>query len=172
ASVFLIPAACLFTIGFILSRKRFLLFWIKKALVLALTLLLLIPASATITAQIKDTFSETVNQKLRAASLITNASEAEEKEDTNAFFSFFSNLANNVTAMADAARNMLSTLVDAVAVLLITSCVIPILTLLVFLQIMKLALNVSIPVEKLELLIPSGQDRHGEPAVTQKSAQE
>lgn len=170
ASVFLIPAACLLAIGFILCRKRFLLAWMKKALVLALTLLLLIPASAAITTQIKDTFSETVNQKLHAASHITNAAESEEKEDTNAFFSFFSSLANNVSAMADAARNMLSTLVDAVAVLLITSCVIPILTLLVFLQIMKLALNVDIPVEKLELLIPSAHDRHGEHTITQKSA--
>lgn len=168
ATVFLIPAACLFTIGFILSRKHFLLSWIKKASVLSLTLLFLIPASAMITAQVEDTFSETINQKLHAASHITSAAESEDTEEKNAFFSFFSSLATNVTAMADAARNMLSTLVEAVAVLLITSFVIPVLTLLVFLQIMKLALNVSIPVEKLALLLPTAQDKADAHAIAQK----
>lgn len=151
---FLLPAACILVIGFILCRKMSLLVWTKKIVILALALIMLIPASAKITSQIEDTFSETVNQKLHAASHIADIAEAKEEEDANAILSFFSGLADNVASLVDAARNMLSTLVDAVAILLITSCIIPLLTFLVFLQAIKIALNIDIPSKQLALLIP------------------
>lgn len=153
-SSFLLPAACLLMIGFILSRQEFLLVWIKKILVLSLALIMLIPASAAITSNIEETFSETVNQKLHAASHIASVAESEEDDDGNAILSFFSGLADNVVSALDAARTMLSTLIDAVAVLIITSCIIPVLTLLLFLQAIKIALNVNIPSKYLALLIP------------------
>jgi len=152
-STFMFPAACMLMICFILCRKEFLLVWIKKIMVLSLALIMLIPVSAAITAQIENTYSETVDQKLHAASHIASIAESEE-EDTNAILSFFSGLADNVASMVDAARNMLSTLVDAVAVLLITSCIIPVITLLLFLQAIRIALNADIPTRKLALLIP------------------
>lgn len=152
-STFLLPAVCLLAIAFILYRKEYLLVWIKKILVLSLALIMLIPVSASITAHIEDTFSETVNQRMHAASHIANAAESEE-EDGNAVLSFFSDLADNVASMVDAARNMLSTLVDAVAILTITSCIVPILTCLLFLQALRFALNAEIPSRYLALLIP------------------
>ena len=154
ASTFLIPAACVLLIVFILCRKEFLLIWLKKLAILTVALLVLIPASASITAHIEDTFSETIDQKLHAASHIANIAESEDDEDANAILSFFSGLADSVTSLVSAARNMLSTLVDAVAILIITSCILPILTLLVFLYVLKAALNVEIPTKYLALLVP------------------
>lgn len=153
-STFLLPAVCLLMISFILCRKEFILVWIKKILVLSLALVMLIPASAAITSHIEDTFSEIVDQKLHAASHIANIAETEEEDDANAILSFFSGLADNVSSLVNAARNMLSTLVDAVAVLMITSCIIPVLTLLLFLQAIKAAMNVDIPTRYLALLVP------------------
>lgn len=153
-STFLFPLACILAILFVLCRKEFLLVWIKKILVLSLALVMLIPTSASVTAHIEETFAETVDQKLHAASHIANVAETEETEDANAILSFFSGLADNVISLVDAARNMLSTLVDAVAVLMITSCIIPVLTLLLFLQAIRIALNVDIPTRHLALLIP------------------
>lgn len=153
-STFLFPAACILAICFVLCRKEFLLVWIKKLLILSLALIMLIPTSAAITSHIEETFAETVDQKLHAASHIADVAETEEAEDANAILSFFSGLADNVVSLVAAARNMLSTLVDAVAVLMITSCIIPILTLLLFLQAIKVALNVDIPTRYLALLIP------------------
>jgi len=141
-------------ISFILCRKEFILVWIKKILVLSLALVMLIPASTTITSHIEDTFAEIVDQKLHAASHIANIAETEAEEDANAILSFFSGLADNVASLVNAARNMLSTLVDAVAILMITSCIIPVLTLLLFLQAIKLAINVDIPTRYLALLVP------------------
>ena len=159
-STFLLPAACLLMIGFILCRKEFILVWIKKILVLSLALVMLIPASAAITSHIEDTFSEIVDQKLHAASHIANIAETEEEEDANAILSFFSGLADNVASLVNAARNMLSTLVDAVAILMITSCIIPVLTLLLFLQAIKVAMNVDIPTRYLALLVPPTKKDH------------
>lgn len=159
-STFLLPAACLLMISFILCRKEFILVWIKKILVLSLALVMLIPASAAITSHIEDTFSETVDQKLHAASHIANIAETEEEDDANAILSFFSGLADNVASLVNAARNMLSTLVDAVAVLMITSCIIPVLTLLLFLQAIKVAMNVDIPTRYLALLVPPTKKDH------------
>lgn len=156
-STFLLPAAFLLLIGFILWRKEFLLVWIKKILVLSVALTMLIPASATITSHIEDTFSEVIDQRLHAASHIVNAAESDGEEDTNAILSFFSGIADNVTSLVNAARNMLSTLVDAVATLLITSCVIPVLTVLLFLQAIKTALNVNIPTEHFVRMLPSAR---------------
>lgn len=159
-STFLLPAACLLMISFILCRKEFILVWIKKILVLSLALVMLIPASAAITSHIEDTFSETVDQKLHAASHIANIAETEEEDGANAILSFFSGLADNVASLVNAARNMLSTLVDAVAVLMITSCIIPVLTLLLFLQAIKVAMNVDIPTKYLALLVPPTKKDH------------
>ena len=159
-STFLLPTACLLMISFILCRKEFILVWIKKILVLSLALVMLIPASAAITSHIEDTFSEIVDQKLHAASHIANIAETEEEEDANAILSFFSGLADNVASLVNAARNMLSTLVDAVAILMITSCIIPVLTLLLFLQAIKVAMNVDIPTRYLALLVPPTKKDH------------
>lgn len=144
SAVLLFPAACVLMIGFILWRKDVFFVWFKKLFILSLACSLLIPTSASITTHIEETFSETVNQKLHAASHIANAAESE-KDDHNGFFSFFSGLADNVTALVDAAKNMLSTLIDAVAILLITSCVMPLLTLFLFLKIVKAVLSIDIP---------------------------
>ena len=151
---FLFPAACALMIAFVLFRREYLLVWIKKILVLSVALVLLIPSSAAITNHIEDTFSETVNQKLHAASHIADASQSNAEGDENAIVSFFSGLADNVSSAATAARDMLSTMVDAVAVLVITSCIIPVLTLLLFLKAIQIALNVNIPTRYLALLVP------------------
>lgn len=160
SSTFLFPAACLLMIGYVLSLREYLLVWIKKILILALALIMLIPVSTKITSQIEETFSETVHQKLQAAFHIANAAETKDQEETNAILSFFSSLADNVVSLVDTARNMLSIFVDAITILFITSCVIPLLTLFLFLQVIKLVLNADIPTRKLALLVsPTKRER-------------
>lgn len=151
---FLFPTACALMIAFVLFRREYLLIWVKKIMVLSIALVLLIPTSAAITNHIENTFSETVNQKLHAASHIADASQNNTESDENAIVSFFSSLADNVSSAATAARDILSTMVDAVAVLVITSCIIPVLTLLLFLKAVQIALNVNIPTKYLALLVP------------------
>lgn len=72
-----------------------------------------------------------------AAYELSRETQQQDSEGKNGFFAFFANLKGNVSALLEKAKGMLSTLVDAVAVLLVTSCVIPIMTALVFLAIIK-----------------------------------
>lgn len=147
SSTLLFPAAFALGIGYVVSRKAFILVWIKRILILAIALLLIIPVSAKVTSGINETFEESINQKFSAAAYIVE--ETEEQEDTNAVISFFSGLANSIVSAFDMAKNMLSTMIDAIAILIITSVVIPIITVILFLQAIKVAINIDIPMDKL-----------------------
>lgn len=147
SSTVLLPVAFALCIGYIASRWAVLLAWIKRLFILAIALLILIPLSTMITSNIEETFDESINQKFRSAAYIVE--ESEEQEDGNAFLNFFTGLANSVTSAFDLAKNMLSTMIDAIAILVITSLVIPVITAFVFLQAVKAAMNIDIPMDKL-----------------------
>ena len=146
----MIPAICFLIIGYIFSYKTKILVWIKNAVILAFALTMLIPASAKITKHIEDTYTETIHQKINAA---LNLEQSETKEGKNPIVDFFKWLADNVSGLVDAAKNALSACIDAVAILLITSLVIPFLTLLVFLRAIKTALNIEIPKQYLDYFL-------------------
>lgn len=137
STVFLVPLACLCGILYILfNRERFMM-WTKKLLILALTLVLIVPLGVSTSSLIEQTFSESVSQTYHAAYELSEETQQEDSEGKNGFFAFFANLKGNVSALLEKAKGMLSTLVDAVAVLLVTSCVIPVMTALIFLAIIK-----------------------------------
>ena len=152
SGTFLFPGSCLLAASFIYTGKERFLVWSKKLLVLTLALLLIIPAGAKVSNLIETTFEESINQTFHAASHLAGSSEETEKE-SNAFLSFISGLKDNVTSLVDTAKNMLNTFVDAIAVLIITSCIIPILTALAFIGVVKFGLNVEIPVKKLAVMV-------------------
>ena len=133
----LIPAACLCGILYLLfDRQRFLM-WLKKLAILAFTLILIVPIGVGTSALIEETFSDSVNQTYHAAYELSQETQQEDADGKNGFLAFFSNIKDNISALLEKAKGMLSTLVDAVAVLLVTSCVIPIMTAIVFLGIIK-----------------------------------
>ena len=137
STVFLVPLACLCGILYLLfDRERFMM-WLKKLLILAATLILIVPLGVGTSSLIEKTFSESVSQTYHAAYELSQETQQQDSEGKNGFFAFFANLKGNVSALLEKAKGMLSTLVDAVAVLLVTSCVIPIMTALVFLAIIK-----------------------------------
>ena len=61
--------------------------------------------------------------------------------------------------LADSARNALSVFIDAIAVLLITTCVIPILVILFFLWMIKLIFGLNIDLSEARRWIPSRRIR-------------
>jgi len=148
---FLIPGVCLLAVLYIISKKEVFFSWARKLLILAVALFMIIPISAGVTARIEATFAETVSTTFEKAQQIANETETE--EGGNAFVAFFTKLADNVAALVETAKDVLSIMVDAVAVLLITSCVIPILTAFVFLWLIKTLINVNIPVKSFALLV-------------------
>lgn len=150
---FLVPGTCLFAIIYLFCGKERFFVWAKKLLILSAALILIIPLSAQVTLLIENTFADSVSETYEKAYQLAEETGSSDKEGGNAFIAFFSELKDNVVSLVDAAKNMLSVMVDAVAVLLITSCVIPVLTALLFLWVVKMVINVDIPVKNLALLV-------------------
>jgi len=145
----LFPLACLLAIFNRYLNRDALALYIKRLLILGLALILVIPFSAKVTGQIQDTFSESVNLAMEAVSDATNGSDLSRDEDANAIVAFFSGLKDNVAKLVQTAKNMLGIFTDAIAVLLITSCIIPILTVVLFVFIIKIAFSMDIPIKNI-----------------------
>lgn len=155
---FLIPAACLVGAVYTLWPQEQLFTWVKRLLVLALALTLLVPASSTVTSMVETTYSDSVMQTFNDAQQLWEKT-LEGVDSGNAFLDFFTNIANGAAALIETAKNMLSVLIDAVAVLLITSCAIPILTFFVFYKVVGYALKANIPVQQIVSMTASFQKR-------------
>lgn len=136
---FLFPAAGILLLIHRTLNKPAMLSCAKKLCILSIALTQVIPVGAIITTQIEDTFTESVAQTYEAALDVTE--DATNEDNGNFFTEFIDGVKNNVTGIIDMAKNVLSTMIDAVAVLLITSCAIPILTAFAFAWIVKMVLD-------------------------------
>ena len=148
---FLIPFACLLGIIYLFSPKEILRALAIKLSVFALAISLVIPVSIEVTKLIETTFEESINQTYESAGEITNeAEESSEDENSNAFAEFLKGIGDSVSDLAENAKNALSVFIDAIAVLIITTCVIPIVVILFFLWIIKMifGIRINIPVAK------------------------
>lgn len=150
SGTFLIPGTLIMASGFVATLKEEYLIWSKKLLILTIAFLFVIPVGTKVSMLIEETFAESINQAYHAAGHVSDATGADsEEEDSNAFFSFISGLKDNVVSLVDTAKNMLNTFIDAIAVLLITSCIIPVLTAFVFIQVLNKAMNTEIQTQRL-----------------------
>lgn len=154
----LVPAICVIGIVYTIRPKEKLFTWIKKLLIITLAAFFVIPASAMLTSLIEETYSDTVTQTFDVAQQYMDETQQESNENSNAFLDFFSNIGNSVTALLDKAKRMLSVFIDAVAVLLITSCGIPIMTFLVFLWCVRKTFNANITSKNITAIVVSLQN--------------
>lgn len=146
AFAFLLPACCLLAILYIYRGNELLLGYIKKLIALALVLIMVIPFGALVTVKIQDTYSETIDIVFSEIDGFSEEALTEDEEVTNAFVKFFSGLKDDVVQLVETSKNMLGLFNDAIAVLLITSCAIPVLTAALFVMAIKslFSLNVSV----------------------------
>ena len=149
AFTFLVPLACVFGGICIYKRNEVLLAYIRKLLILALALILIILISTRITIQVEDTFSESVSMVFSEIDGFSDEMNTEDTDKGPAFIKFFSNLKDDVVSLVETAKNLLGIFTDAIAVLLITCFVIPVMSALLFIWIIKLVFTVNIPVRQL-----------------------
>ena len=161
---FLIPIGCLLTIiGLLLSRRaelrRPLIRLAEKLALLGIALVLTVPASVFVSNKIESTYQDSINQTIEAAQITTEAAEdtseeVEREEATNPLEFLQQRIEDLQKAAGDAVdtlggaiewvQAMIGSFIEAVAVMIVISCVIPILVLVFFLWIVKLILGVNI----------------------------
>lgn len=153
AFAILFPAACLMFIGSILTYGRLsssgmLARMARKVTLLGIVLIITVPSSVMLTNQIEATFDDSINQTVaQAEDVMEEAEDSEEKEDEGLlglFGSLTETVGDGLSAVTGGAQDMLNHFIESLAVMLVTSCVIPILVLLFFLWAANLILGINV----------------------------
>lgn len=123
----LIPIACVLGLFGIISHKEKIILLAIKIAISGLLFINMIPFSTTVMSLMDDSYHQSVEN---AFSYLEEIEEEEEENKSNTESNWFSSIIDNVTDtvknIGHTAENILSIFVDAVAVMLITTCAIPI----------------------------------------------
>lgn len=167
----LVPIACVFFSGYLLWRKEILRVVAQKFLLFGLAVYLVIPASVKVADMIETTYASSIKSTIETAKQTTDEIESEtgesgqvddkssneksqsdsdsdSKENAGGFFSgLFNKVQEGVSTATANVENVLNNFIEALAILLVTSCLIPILVLIFFVWLVKmlLGLNIDIP---------------------------
>ena len=154
---FLLPAALLLLAAWLLARRDWLRRTGWKLLVFALAIVLVIPASVRVSGLIEDSYRVSMEETLQEAKDTTAAVEdSAQSEDSQENQGFLGGLFSKVTegisqaasGLADRVGQMLNRFLEALAVTLVTACLIPILVLLFFVWLVKFIWGIEIPTPK------------------------
>ena len=167
----LVPIACVFFSGYLLWRKEILRVVEQKCLLFGLAVYLVISASVKVADMIETTYASSIESTIETAKQTTDEIESEtgesgqvddkssneksqsdsdsdSKENAGGFFSgLFNKVQEGVSTATANVENVLNNFIEALAILLVTSCLIPILVLIFFVWLVKmlLGLNIDIP---------------------------
>ena len=146
AFTYILPIACVLGILYVLTGGNFFKNLGIKLAVFLVVITLIIPASIDVGEMMYATQEESVQQTIAAA----QENETNDEEESG-LADLLSKAANNVTKLAETAKNILNNFIDAIALMIITSCVMPIAVVLLGLWVVKLmfGINVDAPVKKL-----------------------
>lgn len=161
----LIPAACvILIIARLLAGEKMMEMGIKILLV-ALMMFAVVPASVVLTEKIDESYQASIQQMIEDTKNDTEQiqSTVGEEKDDSIIERLFSKVKGGVSGTLEKFENTLNRITEAIAVLIVTSCAIPIGVLVFFLWLIKLVTGVSIniPRTRLSKVLPKsgpGQD--------------
>lgn len=145
----LIPAACVLFALSVFWKGDALKNLAKRLAVFGLAIVLVIPASVQVSNLIETTYQASIDDTLdtakKTADTIEEESESDEEEGLVA--GIVSKVKDGVSTATAEVENVLNNFIEALAVMLVTSCVIPIVVMLFFVWLMKnvLAVNFEVP---------------------------
>lgn len=151
----LIPAACaVFATAALfphLRRTAGALAW--KLALFSVAILLVTPVGIRVSDLIEDTYQASIAATIQEAKEATDTIQSSQNEgsatEQSGISGFFSKVTDSITGAAAGAveklRNVLNRFLEALAVMLVTTCLIPILVLLFFVWLVKLILGVELP---------------------------
>ena len=156
----IIPVACLIGIAAVISASRGFRSVAIKLAAFAIALYFAIPLGLSVSDMIYDTYKESIDVTISEAETLSDqtASLTEATENEGFFSSILSGIGETVTSLTDKAASLLKKFIETIAVLIVTTCVIPILVILFIVWIVKLLLGK----ETAPMLIPVNEKHHRE----------
>lgn len=157
---FIIPASCCLGIIFIFWKNETIKNLAMKLTAFGILVFIIVPISVYISSWIENNYQDKINVPIDNVENIEISEEQEEtKQEEEGFFAGLKNrakdvaenLATGVSKSIEKAEQTLNKFIDAIAVLVITTCVIPILVLVFFIWIIKIifGISINIPVNKI-----------------------
>lgn len=154
----LIPLACVLTIAYLWTNRQSLLKISTKLALFGLCLVLLVPTSTYVTNLVDATHQQAIEQNIAEANAMAEQLQDNTGDDGSFFDKSLGKFQNGLKGIINKAETHLSNFIDAAAMLLITSCGIPLLTLWVLMWLMKtiLGIEIRVPADRLKSLGRSG----------------
>lgn len=147
----LLPLACVLLAVSLFAWRDTLRALAKRLAVFGLALVLVIPTSVWVSDAIESTYRASIDATIESAKQTTEAisDEAGSEDDKAGLSGLFSKVTEGISSAATAAvdklKSVLGDFLEALAVMLVTSCLIPVLVLVFFAWLVKLFLGVELP---------------------------
>jgi len=130
-----------------------------KLLLLGLAMFLVVPTSVWVSDMIENTYNASINETIDSAKEATeiiegSVQEEEDGEESEGFLSsLISKVKDGVSGLTEKAKDLVSNFLEALAVMIVTSCLIPIAVIIFFIWLIKviLGVDVSIPIPRKKL---------------------
>ena len=143
---FLIPVSCLLYVLYVLFDWKSLRLLAARLTAFGLLIFLVIPASVYVSDLIEDSYQASIETARDAAAELESESETAGEGEKGFFSGLISTVTDGVSGITDKVGEMVNRFMEALAVMLVTCCVIPVLVLLSFLWFAKILLSVELPV--------------------------
>lgn len=124
-----------------------------KIICFALVLFISVPASVVLSDMIDDSYKASIQQTIDKAEENSKAvqEKANGEDDENALEKIFNAVKGGVAEQIDNFKTILSDFMEAAAVLIVTSCVIPLAVMLFFIWLLKMIVGINITVPDLRM---------------------
>ena len=163
----LIPIACVLGIVYLFAHIEWCRVLARKLALFGIVICLIVPASIQVTRIVDETFQ--IQQTVDDAEQAVEQPADTGGEEGNWFSQIGEAITGTVSDAVDQAEAALSRFIDAVAALLITTCVIPVAVLLFFIWVTKLIFGIELKVPaRAARMLPRRYRKAGTPVRTQK----
>lgn len=146
----LIPIACVLSAADAFFVKAVFKNIVRKLVIVGLVIICIIPVGEKVSGIIQDTYDESIQATINMATQELDAAE----EEAEGITAIFSKITEGVTSTLEKVENILGSFVEAIAIMIVTSCLIPLAVVLVFVWFIKFmfGVNINFP-EKEDLMI-------------------
>lgn len=171
----LIPAACvLLALGICLNRNLLKILAAKIA-VFAIVIFTIIPISMNISSIIEETYDVSMETTIQEAEDITDEINESTDSEGNIIEQALSKIKDGVTGLLEKGETLLNHFVETIAVMLVTSCLIPILVLLFMVWFVHMLFGIKINVpkdmpKKISARLPGHREPSGKPTEKRDTA--
>ena len=142
---YIIPVACLLFIIFIASNEKVFAKIATKLFLFSLVISFTIPISVNIANMIESNYASSIDTTLNNAKQNTQTVTDDAKEESgNAIDKFVNNITGNANEILKKFENTVSSFIEAIAVMIVTSCLIPIGVLFFFLWLVKMIFSINV----------------------------